>query len=101
MTSNFVFSMMYIVASIHVSGWGGCSLVVVLVATPIVVLSRNAAAAAFLSKSRQFRSLKVSEAAGGALGGTDEVSVAWGRVTRAVGTFSCSYFSGIPRGVSP
>ena len=56
-----------------------------LVETSIVVLLHNSAAVALLLKMRRVRSPKFSEAAGGALGGTDEVSLAWGQVTRAVG----------------
>ena len=78
MTSKVVFNFMYRTASIPVSGREGCSLVAGLVATSIVVLSRESAAAALSSKRRWVRSPKVSEAAGGSFGGTDEVSVAWG-----------------------
>ena len=56
-----------------------------LVATSILVLSCDAVAAALFPKKRWARSLKVSEAVDGSFGGTDHVSVAWGRVTRAVG----------------
>ena len=91
MTSNVIFNFMYRAASIQVSGQGGFSLVAGLVATSIVMLSFDAAAAALLSKRCLARSPKFSEAAGGALGGTDEVSVAWGRVTRAVGISLSSY----------
>ena len=91
MTYNVVVSLMYRSASIQVSGWGGCSLVTGLVDFSIVVLLFDAAAAAFLSKRRWYSSQKVSEASGGALVGTAEVFVAWGRVTHAVGISSSSY----------
>ena len=64
MTHNFVFSLMYSVASIQASVWVGCSLVAGLAATAIVVLSLNAAAAAVSLKRRRVRSPKFSEAAG-------------------------------------
>ena len=51
-----------------------------LVETSIAVLSRDAVAAALLSRMRRVLSPKVSEAAGGAIGGTDKVYVSWGRV---------------------
>ena len=47
-----------------------------IVATSIVVLLRDAAAAALLPKRRWARSPKVSEAVDGSFGGTDNVSVA-------------------------
>ena len=62
-----------------------------LVDFSIVVLLRDAAAAALSLKRRLARSPKFSEAAGGAIGGIDEVSVAWVRVMRVVGISSCSY----------
>ena len=91
MTSNVVFSFRYNIASIQASGWGGSSRVAGLAATAIVVLLFDAATSALSSKRRRVRSPKVSEAEGGAIGGTDEVSVAWGRVTRAVGISLSSY----------
>ena len=75
MTSKVVFNLLYRTESIYVSGRGGCYLAAGLLETSIVVLSRESAAAALLSKIRLARSPKVSEAAGGAFGGTDEVSV--------------------------
>ena len=62
-----------------------------LVATSIVVLSLNATAAALLFKRRRVLSPNVFEGEGLSMGGTDEVSVAWGRVTRAVVICLSSY----------
>ena len=91
MTSKVVSNFLYRTASIQVSGRGGCSLAAGLVATSVVVLSCESVADAILSKRRRARSPKVSEAAGKEFGGTDEVSVAWGQVTHAVGISLISY----------
>ena len=90
-TSNVGFSLMYSVASIQESGLGNCSLVAGLVARAIVVLSGNTAAAALLLKRRRVHSPYFSKSAGGAIEGTDGVSVSWGRVTRAGGISLSSY----------
>ena len=64
MTSNFVFSLMYSVASIQASGWGGSSLGAGLAATSMVVLSFDAVSESLLLKSGQVRSSKFSIRAG-------------------------------------
>ena len=62
-----------------------------LVATSMVVLSLNAAAAALSFKRRQVIYPNVFEGEGLSMGETDEVSVAWGLVTRTVSISSSSY----------
>ena len=63
-----------------------------LVSTSIAVLLCDAAAAALSSKRFRVRSPEVSEAAGGAFGGTDELYVAWRRVTRGRHLFEFIHF---------
>ena len=64
MTSNVVFSLMYSVASIQASGCGGSSLVAVLAATAMVVLSFGAAVVSLSLKRRLARSPKFYMGAG-------------------------------------
>ena len=73
------------------SGWGGCSLVSGIAATAMSVFSFDTTAAYLLSKRHQVLSPKVSGEASGAIGGIDEVYIAWGWVTRTVGISSSSY----------
>ena len=91
MTSKVVFSLWNRTASVLVSGRGGCSLCAGSAATSIGVWRSNAAAAALSSKRCRACCPKVSEALCGAIRGIDKGSVAWGRVTRAVGISSISY----------
>ena len=64
MTSRVLFSFMYRAESIKASGWGGSSLVAGLVATAMVVLSFDTAAASLLLKRRLARSPNFSIGAG-------------------------------------
>ena len=101
MTSSVVFSLRYSAASIRASGWVGSSLVAGLAAMVMAVLSFDAATSSLSLKCRLARFPKVYMGSGWAWGGTAEVDVAWGQVTRAVGISSSSYFSDTPWGVSP
>ena len=72
-----------------------------LVVKAVLVLSLDVAPASLLLKMRRVRCPNFSEVTGGAIGGTDEVAVAWGRVTCTVGISSSSYVSCTPHRVSP